>query len=118
VAVFWDRMLSLRMPGSQIFTHSLGRTIEGRDMIAHANFDFAKPPAPADAALLIGGTHGNEPATVRLLESFLQSPVWGELRAFPAMVLPLANPDGAAHGTRYNARGIDLNRNCGFNWRA
>ena len=36
----------------------------------------------------------------------------------PIILLPLANPDGYQRGTRYNARGVDLNRNCGFNWRA
>ena len=106
------------MHGSPIFRRSIGRTVEGREIVVKANFDFATHPLPANCTLLIGGTHGNEPATVRLLEDFLQSPWWAALHGFPAMVLPVANPDGAAHGTRYNARGVDLNRNCGFNWRA
>ncbi|HSI14667.1 MAG TPA: M14 family zinc carboxypeptidase, partial [Chthoniobacter sp.] len=90
---------------------------EGREIPAHANFDLSIPSLPRNATLLIGGTHGNEPATVRVLQDYLQSAQWIELARFPTMVLPLANPDGAERSTRYNARGVDLNRNCGFNWR-
>ena len=106
------------MHGSPIFHRSIGRTVEGREIPAHANFDLTAATPPANSTLLIGGTHGNEPATVRVLEDFLQSAAWAAMTRFPAMVLPLANPDGAERGTRYNARGVDLNRNCGFNWRA
>jgi len=106
------------MQGSPIFQRSLGRTVEGREIPAHANFDLAVSPPPAGSTLLIGGTHGNEPATVCMLEDFLRGPRWTELREFPVVVLPAANPDGAARATRGNARGVDLNRNCGFNWRA
>jgi hypothetical protein len=106
------------MRGSPIFNRCIGRTVEDREIVAHANFDFSTSSLPGNSTLLIGGTHGNEPATARILEDFLRSPVWTTMARFPAMVLPLANPDGAARGTRYNARGIDLNRNCGFNWRA
>jgi hypothetical protein len=105
------------MQGSPIFSRSIGRSVEGREITARANFDFSDSPPP-NSTLLIGGTHGNEPATVRVLEDYLQSPAWEALRQFPTMVLPLANPDGAERATRYNARGVDLNRNCGFNWRS
>lgn len=111
-------MVSSSMHGSPIFKRSLGRTVEGREISVQANFDLAAEPPPSNSTLLIGGTHGNEPATVCLLEDFLCSRLWAELQEFPTIVLPLANPDGAARGTRYNARGVDLNRNCGFNWRA
>ena len=55
---------------------------------------------------------------MRLLENFLRGELWPELAAFPAMIIPLANPDGWERATRYSARGVDLNRNFGFNWRA
>jgi protein MpaA len=106
------------MHGSPLFFRSIGRTFEGRDIQAHANFDLAALPPPAGTTLFIGGTHGDEPATVQLLEDFLRSPFWAALADYPAIVLPLLNPDGRQRGTRYNARGVDLNRNCGFNWRA
>ncbi len=106
------------MSGSQIFIRSIGSSVEGLGIPAYANFDLTTGPAPAGTTLLIGGTHGDEPATVILLENFLQSAAWGEVRACPVIVLPLANPDAYKLGTRYNARGTDLNRNCGFNWHA
>jgi len=105
------------MHGSPIFTRSIGRTVEGREIVAHANFDLAATP-PHNSTLIIGGTHGNEPATIQVLEDFRQSAAWAALAHLPTLILPVANPDGAARGTRYNARGVDLNRNCGFNWRA
>src|SRR5690348_15281624 len=105
------------MQGSPIFTRSIGRTVEGREITAWANFDFSVPVPPRNSTFLIGGTHGNEPATVRVLEDYLKSAEWASLTEFPTLVLPLANPDGAERRTRYNARGVDLNRNCGFNWR-
>ena len=106
------------MSGSQIFARSIGPSFEGLGIPACANFDLAAGSAPENTTLLIGGTHGDEPATVLLLESFLQSPAWAALHACPVIVLPLANPDGYKRGTRYNARGVDLNRNCGCNWSA
>ncbi len=106
------------MSGSQIFARSIGPSVEGLGIPACANFDLAAEPVRKNTTLLIGGTHGDEPATVLLLESFLQSPAWAALDASAVIVLPLANPDGYKRGTRYNARGVDLNRNCGFNWSA
>lgn len=106
------------MSGSPIFIRSIGFSSEGLGIPAYANFDLTAAAPPENTTLLIGGTHGDEPATVLLLESFFQSPAWDALAGFPTIVLPLANPDGYKRGTRYNARGVDLNRNCGFNWHA
>ena len=95
------------------FQHLIGRSVEGREITVRANFDPALE-RPRGVTLLIGGTHGDEPATVRLLEDFLSRGLPQE----PVAVLPLHNPDALARGTRLNARGVDINRNCAFNWRA
>jgi hypothetical protein len=101
------------MRGSQIFRHPIGRSVEQRQIVVSANFDPTLPP-PAGVTLLIGGTHGNEQATVRLLEDFLAR----GLPETPVAVLALHNPDALVRSSRHNARGVDLNRNCEFNWRA
>jgi hypothetical protein len=106
------------MSRNEIFTRPIGRSVEGRDVMAFANFDLERRPVPAHSTLLIGGTHGDEPATVLLLERFMDGADWEKVRPFPVIVLPVANPDGYARGTRYNARGVDLNRNCDCNWHA
>lgn len=84
-------------------------------MIVQANFDIAAPP-PRHFTLLIGGQHGDEPATVSLLESFRDTHLATTLAGHPTAIIAPANPDGLAAYSRYNARGVDLNRNCGFNW--
>ncbi len=66
-------------------------------------------PGAAPAVLLFGAIHGDEPLGARCLER-LADELPAELpRA--AWIVPVANPDGLAAGTKDNARGVDLNRN-------
>ena len=108
----WGRLIFPR-----IFEHSIGRSLEHRDIVVKAAFDFSRPPWPSGGTLLIGGIHGDEAATIVLLESFVQKFETENRSDLPVAVIPLANPDSHAHNTRYNARGVDINRNFGFNWR-
>jgi hypothetical protein len=101
---------------SRVFEHSIGRSVENRDIVAKAGFDFTRGSVPSACTLLIGGIHGDEVATILLLESFAQKYIARGGMALPVVVIPLANPDSHAHNTRYNARGVDINRNFGFNW--
>lgn len=103
---------------SGLFQCRIGESVEGRDIIARANFDLAGTLRPGNVALLIGGMHGDEKATVRLLDSFAENHLASDSVPAPAVVLALANPDGHERDSRYNAHGVDINRNCDFNWNA
>lgn len=66
-----------------------------------------------DVTLILATIHGNEPAgkqLVRRLARYLEQDA-GLLAGRRVVLLPVANPDGMAYGSRYNARGVDLNRN-------
>jgi len=66
-----------------------------------------------DATFILAGIHGNEPAGARLAErlaGYLQERP-ELLQGQQVIILPVANPDGIARGTRFNANGVDLNRN-------
>lgn len=64
--------------------------------------------------LLIGQQHGDEPAGAEALLVLARELAQGELAALTerlnVIVLPRANPDGAASGQRATASGIDANR--------
>ncbi len=96
-------------------SRSIGRSIEGRDLTIFANHR-AMSDGRGGSTFLVGGMHGDEKATISLVEKFAAN----RLEMFEAAVfaLPLCNPDSAARNSRYNARGVDLNRNCGTNWHA
>ena len=64
----------------------------------------------------MGGLHGNERATVLVLESFMEHCIRPGWNGGKVLVVPLANPDGFEQNSRYNARGVDLNRNGDVNW--
>jgi len=104
------------MQGSKSFQRAIGTSVEGREQLVHTNYDPARSGLPAGLTLLVGGMHGDEIATVRLLEDFVNRHL--SSLSPPVAVLPICNPDGYVSGSRYNARGVDLNRNFGFNWRA
>lgn len=99
-----------------IFEHSIGQSVVGRAILAKARFDLSGD-IPHGGALLIGGIHGDEAATIDLLESFLQKHLATTDTDLPVVVIPLANPDSRARNSRYNARGVDINRNFETNWR-
>ena len=66
------------------------------------------------AVLLMGQQHGDEPAAAEALLVLARQGAGGELAALlkkiDIIVLPRANPDGAALGTRRGAHGLDINR--------
>ncbi len=66
-----------------------------------------------DVTLILGAIHGDEPAgtiLVRQLTEYLkQNPHLLEGRT--VVLLPVANPDGAAYNSRDNANKVNLNRN-------
>src|SRR5262249_8585290 len=81
----------------------LGRSVAGRWMGGR------RFGGPGPAVLLFGGIHGDEPGSVEvLLDLAARLPA---APAAPLWLVPVANPDGIARGTKNSARDVDLNRN-------
>jgi len=66
-----------------------------------------------DITFIMGAIHGDEPASAAVVRTLIE-----HLKSNPQLLegrmvilIPVANPDGLAASTRFNARGIDLNRN-------
>ncbi len=66
-----------------------------------------------DTIFIVATIHGNEPAGTALVGGLVDH--LGEqrflLQGRKIVIVPVANPDGMAQNSRYNARGVDLNRN-------
>ena len=77
---------------------------------------FARGPAARPRVLVIGQQHGNEPAGAEaalVVARQLADPrhaLSAVLDRVEVLILPRANPDGAALGRRANAVGLDINR--------
>jgi protein MpaA len=84
----------------------IGRSTLGRPIFAQR---FGGSGAPL---LVMGGIHGDEPATVELLVE-LGERLRGKAPAgdAPFWLLPAANPDGLARNRKNSERDVDLNRN-------
>ena len=66
-----------------------------------------------DVTFILAAIHGNEPAgtpLVRRLGKYLQQQPH-LMKGRRVVLLAVANPDGMAHSSRFNANGVDLNRN-------
>ncbi len=62
--------------------------------------------------LLIGGVHGDEVEGVELVKRFMLAEQWHVFDQKASLyVIPQLNPDGCQLYRRWNARGVDLNRN-------
>jgi hypothetical protein len=99
-------------------TFVIGRSVEGRDIIGW-RFGTGE-----QVLMLVAGIHaGFEGNTVRLLNEiilYLQATPAAVLPGISLLIVPVANPDGLVQGRRiegrFNANGVDLNRNWGCEW--
>ena len=88
----------------------VGRSVDGRRIVAWEVGD----PSAARKVLVVGCIHGNECAGLAVVERLRRL---GPVRGADLWLVPDANPDGRAAGTRKNAHGVDLNRNFPYRWR-
>jgi N-acetylmuramoyl-L-alanine amidase/Zinc carboxypeptidase len=88
----------------------IGHSVDHRPIVATRVGD----PAAQVRVLVVGDIHGNERAGERIVARLRRTHPDG----VQLWLIRSANPDGAAAGTRQNARGVDLNRNFPYRWRA
>jgi murein peptide amidase A len=87
----------------------IGRSVQGRPIIAQR---FG-PDEAKRTVLVVGCIHGNECASLPVLERLRRPPSPG----VEIWLISTLNPDGKAAKTRGNAHGVDLNRNFPAGWR-
>ena len=88
----------------------LGYSVERRPIVAWL-------VAASDArrsVLVVGSIAGDEPGGIAVTRILASQAAIAGVRLW---LIPDANPDGAARGTRGNADGVDLNRNFPYRWR-
>jgi N-acetylmuramoyl-L-alanine amidase len=90
---------------------AVGRSVRGRPIRALR----LGSAAAAKRVLVVGAVHGNEPAGKAVTRRLRRA---RPPRGVALWLVDDLNPDGAAAGTRQNARGVDLNRNFPYRWRA
>ena len=84
-----------------------GTSAEGRPIY------FCERGRGDSTVLVLGSMHGDEEAgggvVIRLAEQVAAESLAHDGRRI--VFVPVVNPDGVRHGTRWNARGVDINRN-------
>ena len=97
-----------------------GRTIWGLKITNNPDIEEFEPEVR-----ICGAHHGDEYMSVELplllawylTENYTSnSTIKGLVDNHEIWIIPLVNPDGREAGSRYNANGIDLNRDYGFMW--
>lgn len=89
----------------------VGRSVRGRKIWAIRQGN----PLAVDVLLSVGQMHGSEPAGLRVTDRLRRKEVPVDAD-YQLWTIRSMNPDGAARGNRYNARGVDLNRNFPGTW--
>lgn len=97
---------------------TIGYSVEGRAITAHRFGEGTR------VLLLVGGMHGGwEANTVALMNELIahfESHPQDVLPGISLVLIPAVNPDGLLHGRtevgRFNANGVDLNRNWSCGW--
>ncbi|MEC9465485.1 MAG: M14 family zinc carboxypeptidase, partial [Myxococcota bacterium] len=104
----------------------VGESVEGRRLWAVVLTDRPGEREPDESSMrVLGAHHGDEWISYELALSLAwhlageyeqDDEVTGLLNQHEVWIWPVVNPDGVVIGSRYNARGVDLNRNYDFAW--
>lgn len=89
-------------------TRVIGQSVEGRDITAYRLGTPGSRPV-----LLVGVIHGDEAKGLGITQLIRTLPTPPGIDLW---IIDAINPDGLAAGTRYNANGVDLNRNVSYKW--
>ncbi|MEW6607787.1 MAG: M14 family zinc carboxypeptidase [bacterium] len=105
--------------------YDIGDSVEGRNMWAMKITDNPEVEENEAEVCLMGAHHGNEFMSVEiplnmahyLTENYGIDPeVTYLVNNREIWIVPMVNPDGIMVGSRYNANGVDLNRDYGYQW--
>jgi protein MpaA len=89
-------------------TLEIGRSVEGRPIVA-----VERGTPGGTVVLVIGVIHGDEDDGVAILERLATAPVPPGVSLW---LVESMNPDGEVASQRWNAAGVDLNRNFPYDW--
>jgi hypothetical protein len=104
---------------------TLGYSVEGRMLLGAKISDNPNEEEDEPEFRLIGNHHGNEYMSVEIPLNMLHylTDNYGSIPQITHLVddleiwiIPMMNPDGHENGSRYNAHGVDLNRDYGYIW--
>lgn len=87
----------------------IGYSVDHRPIVAW----LISPARARRSMLVVGSIAGDEPGGIAVTRVLASEAAVAGVRLW---LIPDANPDGAARGTRVNAHGVDLNRNFPFRW--
>ena len=91
-----------------IETRVIGKSVQGRDITAYRMGTPGGRPV-----LLIGVIHGDEAKGFGITQMIRTMPTPAGIDLW---IIDSINPDGQAADIRYNANGVDLNRNVSYKW--
>ncbi|HID32727.1 MAG TPA: T9SS type A sorting domain-containing protein [bacterium (Candidatus Stahlbacteria)] len=103
---------------------TLGYSVQGRCIFSMKISDNPGQDEVEPEMRLIGNMHGDEFIGCEiplyfltyLLDNHNSPQVKGLIDSIEFFIIPMLNPDGHELNQRYNANGVDLNRDCGYFW--
>jgi murein peptide amidase A len=107
------------VPAAASYGGADGPAVIGRRVIGHSVNDrpirawHLGNPGARRTVVAMATMHGNEPAPRHTLARLRDG---ARIRGVDLWVVPNVNPDGLARGSRYNANGVDINRNFPVRW--